>query len=85
MKKIEMRKASGSLSDYVEEARKDPIIVVKNGRPVAAVFPIENADMETISLSTSRRFLSIIKRSRARHKKEGGISSRDMRRRLGLD
>ena len=42
------------------------------------------ADAEAISLSTNPRFLAIIERSRLRQKREGGISSEEMRRRLGL-
>ena len=85
MKKIEMRQASGSLSEYARRAKKDPIVVVKDGRPVAAVVPVLNADMETVSLSTNRKFLAIIERSRSRRKKEGSISSKEIRRRLGLN
>jgi uncharacterized protein (DUF433 family) len=49
-----------------------------------AIEKIENADMETISLSTNPKFLAIIERSQARQEAEGGISSDEMRRRLGL-
>lgn len=85
MKKIEMAKASGPLSEYAREARKNPIIVVSKGKPIAAVVPIRNADVETVSLSTNRKFLAIIERSRSRQKKEGGIPSMEIRRRLGLN
>jgi prevent-host-death family protein len=85
MKKIEMAKASGPLSEYAREARKNPIVVVKNGKPVAALVALRNADVETVSLSTSKEFLAIIERSRSRLKREGGISSNEIRRRLGLN
>jgi hypothetical protein len=39
--------------------------VVKREKPFAAVVPIRNADEETVALSTSRKFLKIIDRSRA--------------------
>ena len=84
MRKIEIRNASGSLAEYARQCRKNPIIVVEEGKPVAAVVPIRNADTETATLSTSRQFLAIIKRSRSRRKKEGAVSSREIRRRLGL-
>jgi prevent-host-death family protein len=84
MTKIELKKASEPLSKYARKARKDPVIVVKNGKPFAAVVPIRNADEETVSLSTNRKFLAIIERSRSRTKKEGAISAKELRRRFGL-
>jgi hypothetical protein len=50
--------------------------------PVAALVPIENADLETASLSTSREILELIERSRIRARTEGGISNEEMRRRF---
>ena len=72
------------LSKYAQKARKDPVIVVKKGKPFAAVVPLRNADEETVSLSTNRKFLAIIERSRSRTKKEGAFSSKELRRRFGL-
>ena len=84
MTKVEFKNASGPLSDYAERARKDPVIIVKRGKPFAAVVPIRNADEETVTLSTNRKFIKIIDRSRAKVKKDGGISPGELRRRLGL-
>ncbi len=84
MTKVQFKKASGSLSEYAQKARKGPIIVIKRGKPFAAVIPIRNADEETVALCTNRKFLKIINRSRARVKKEGSISASELRRRLGL-
>src|SRR6266513_736429 len=69
MTKIELKNASGSLSEYAQKATKEPVIVVKRGKPFAAVVSIRNADEETVSLSTNRKFLAIIKRSRSRCEK----------------
>ena len=85
MTRVEFKKASGRLSEYAQQARKDPVIVVKGGKPFAAVVPIRNADEETVTLSTNRKFVTIIERSRARAKKEGAISAKELRRRLGLE
>ena len=84
MTRVELNNASGPLSDYAEKARKDPVIIVKRGKPFAAVVPIRNADEETVTLSTNRKFIKIIERSRARVKKEGGIPAAELRRRLDL-
>ncbi len=85
MTKVEFKKTSGPLSEYAEKARKDPVIVIKRGKPFAAVIPLRNADEETIALSMSRKFVAIIERSRNRVKKQGAISASELRRRLGLE
>lgn len=84
MKVVEISKATTSLGDYARHLRKRPVVVTRKGKPVAALVPIENADLETISLSTNPKFLAIIERSRQRMKTEGGIPMEEMRRRLGL-
>ena len=40
--------------------------------------------MRRICVATSPRFQAIIERSRERHRREGGISTEEMRRRLGV-
>ena len=79
-----MVKATAPLAEYVRDISKEPVILTVNGKPVAALVSIENADLETVTLSTHPQFLALIERSRARQKAEGGISSTEMRRRLGL-
>ena len=56
MTQIELKKVFEPLSKYAQKARKDPVIAVKKGKPFAAVVPIRNADEETVSLSTNRKF-----------------------------
>ena len=80
MKTLEMPQATAPLADYARDAAKEPVIVTVRGRPVAALMPIENADRETVMLSTNPQFLALIERSRNRHATEGGISSEEMRR-----
>jgi antitoxin (DNA-binding transcriptional repressor) of toxin-antitoxin stability system len=85
MKKIEIKKALGSLAEYTRRLAEEPVIVTEKGKPIAVLVRIENADDETVSLSNDPKFLAIIERSRARHKKEGGISIKEIRKRLGLN
>ncbi len=84
MKILERARATGSLAKYARDLNKEPVILTVGGKPVAALVPIENADLETVTLSTHSKFLALIERSRTRQKSEGGISSAEMRRRLGL-
>ena len=83
MKVIERTEATASLAEYAADISSGPLVVTSHGQPVAALVPIENADMETVALSNNREFLDLIERSRARVRAEGGISSEEMRRRFG--
>jgi len=85
MKTVEIKQATAPLADYARDVEKEPVIVMEHGRPVAALMPIENADLETVMLSTNPQFLALIERSRRRHETEGGLSSEEMRRRLGAE
>jgi antitoxin (DNA-binding transcriptional repressor) of toxin-antitoxin stability system len=82
MKVIERTAATASLAEYAADIGNDPLVVTSHGQPVAALVPIQNADMETVALSTNREFLDLIDRSRTRVRAEGGISSAEMRRRF---
>lgn len=84
MKTLEMVQATAPLAEYAQDVGKEPVIITVDGKPVAALVPIENADLETVKVGTHPQFLALIERSRARQKAEGGISSAQMRRRLGL-
>lgn len=84
MRTLEISEAASSLAAYVQQTDELPIIVTRDGRPIAALTSLENVDWETISLSTNPRFLDILERSRQRHQVEGGISLEEMRRRLNL-
>ena len=81
MKVVEKRDATATLAEYAAQIDNGPVIVTSEGRPVAALVPIENADIETVSLSTNREFLELIERSRAHVRSEGGIPGDEMRRR----
>ena len=85
MKTVELSKATAPLKAYACDVSKEPMIVTVEGKPVAALVAIGNADLETVTLSTHPQFLALIERSRVRQKSEGGFSSKELRRRLGLN
>jgi hypothetical protein len=82
MKTLELSEATGSLAEYARDIGSEPLVLTVDGSPVAALVSVEQADLETISLSTNPRFIALIERSRARQRAEGGISTEEMRRRL---
>ena len=81
---IQLSKATESLATYIQDLDEGPIVVTNRGRAIAAVIPVNDADAETISLSQNPKFHTIINRSRARQKREGGLSSQEMRQRFGI-
>ena len=85
MKVIEKKNATAPLAEYADEIVSGPVVVTEAGKPVAVLVCLENADLETVSLSTNRRFIELIERSRTRVRKEGAISSKEMRRRFGKE
>jgi hypothetical protein len=82
VRRVEVGDATDSLATYIRDGAAGPVVVTEEGRPVAALVMLEDADFETIALSTDPDFLKLIEDSRARQAEEGGLSSDEMRRRL---
>jgi len=84
MKIIELSEAKASLADYTHGVSEEPLVIAVDGKPVAALVSVAEVDMETLSLSLNPQFMSMIERSRKRQQREGGISSKELRRRLNM-
>jgi antitoxin (DNA-binding transcriptional repressor) of toxin-antitoxin stability system len=84
MKTIEIGDARDSLGKYAERSKDLPLVITDHGHPIAALLPVPNADIETVSLSANPKFMALVERSREKQHKEGGISSREMRKKLGI-
>ena len=65
MRTIKLSQASRSLAEYADELDDEIVVLTKKNRPVAAIVPLRNVDSESLSLSTSPKFLRLIRRSRA--------------------
>jgi hypothetical protein len=79
MKTIELTEATKPLADYVKEMDGMSIMIMYKGVALAALVPLDNADYETVSLSTNPEFIAMLERSRARGREEGGFSTEEMR------
>lgn len=84
MKTLEVADAVAPLAEYARNLKDEPMILTIDGRPVAALVAIGNVDLETAALSNNAQFLALIERSRTRHAIEGGVSTEEMRQRLGI-
>lgn len=80
---MDIFEATASLAEYARVVATEPLVITSGGKPLMALLDRKESDSETLSLSTNPEFMEIIRQSRERHEKEGGISSEEMRRRLG--
>jgi len=82
MKTIELVEATSPLADYIPCVRSEALVIMDHGTPTAVILPLYNTDLEAVSLSTNPDFIALIERSRSGSRREGGISSDEMRRRV---
>jgi hypothetical protein len=84
MKSIDLADVT-ALGPFVSAGSTEPVLVKSQGQTVAAVVPLTNADdLEDLLLSRSPEFEAVLQRSQQRLEKEGGLSSDEVRQRLGL-
>jgi hypothetical protein len=82
MKRIELSEVA-ALGPHLEPGA-EPVFLMKNGRTIGAVLPVTDDDVESMLLSINPQFQQILERSQQRLDTEGGLSSADVRHRLGL-
>ena len=80
---VDIADAIQSLAEYTRQLDGGPIVVTSGGQPLAAVVPMQDADLETVSLSMDPQFMEIIQRSRARGEREGGVAADEVERKFG--
>jgi hypothetical protein len=85
MKTIEVAETNGNLRDFIAGLGEEPAALLVDGAPVAVLMPTKGADLETISLSLNPNFLKMMEESYINLRVNGGISSEDLRQRLGLE
>lgn len=83
MKTVELADSTASLSEYAREARKETLVLTQKGKPVLALMPLPpHTDLENLAVTTHPTFQTIMERSEARYRAEGGLSTEEVRRRL---
>ena len=83
MKTIELSEVS-ALTPHVQPGSHEPVILTKDGQTIAAILPADEQDVESLLLSIDPQFQAVLERSHRRLESEGGLSSADVRARLGL-
>jgi len=78
MKIAPIAQVKAHLSAYLKESEKGPIVVTKNGKPVAVLLGItDEEEIERLVLAYSPKFQSILAQGRQQIKETGGISHED--------
>jgi hypothetical protein len=76
--------AVAALVPHLQSDVQEPLFLTKDGRTVAAVVPAGEEDVENLLLSINPQFQAILERSQTRLEAEGGLSTDEVRKRLGL-
>jgi antitoxin (DNA-binding transcriptional repressor) of toxin-antitoxin stability system len=85
MRNIDMAKSRRSLASYIRELDGgEPLVVKKNGKPIAALVPLTDMDWESFAVSTNPTFRKIIEEARKSFKLHGGLSTEEVCEQLGI-
>jgi hypothetical protein len=76
MKTVEIGQVYSLLENY--DKNELPLILTRNGQPIAALFSLEGVDLENLSISINSKFITIIEQSRKSQKEEGRIFLEDI-------
>lgn len=84
MKIAPLAEVKDRFSAYIDESHESPIIVTRNGRPVAMIIAIEDEDdLDSLLLVHDQRFLRLLEEARQRVRATGGLSLAEMRQQVG--
>jgi len=65
-------------SAYLKESEEGPVVVTRNGKPVAVLISMEDEEeLERIILAYSPKFQSLLEKSRKQIQDKGGIPHQD--------
>ncbi len=65
-------------SAYLKESKEGPVIVTRNGKPVAVLISMEDEEeLERIILAYSPKFRSLLEKSKNQIQDRGGIPHQD--------
>ena len=84
MKTVAVENTTLTPKELAKMAKKEPVILTRNGQPLVAVKDLSGSDWETVSLANNPRFIALIEASRRSYRERGGIPLDLVRKELGL-
>lgn len=78
MKIAPVAEVKARFSSYLEQCKESPVIVTKNGRPVAALIGLgEEDDLERLILAHTPRFRELVDGAERRISSQSGLEHED--------
>ncbi|MGO8752909.1 MAG: type II toxin-antitoxin system prevent-host-death family antitoxin [Thermoguttaceae bacterium] len=75
MKRASAAKIAAQFNDYLEASREQPVLVTRNGKPVAVLLAVQDkAEAEQLALGRSRSLRSVLAEGHEQIQKGGGIA-----------
>ena len=81
MKVVAVREAKASLSEYIEKAQEDRVLVTRHGKPAALIIGVEGEDLEDLLTMGNPRFWEMIE---DRRRKNRSTTLAEVRARYGV-
>jgi len=83
MKTISVQNTTMKLTEVVDLAGKDLVILRHNGKNSFALIRLDEGDLEALSLSQNPDFMAMLDKARLSYEKKGGVSLEEVKRRFG--
>ena len=78
MKIAALAQVKDHFSEYVNACQESPVVVTKNGKPVAMLVPVkDDDDLDSLILRHNPRFLAMLEKGYQNVKETGGIPSKE--------
>lgn len=84
MKVVPLNQVKNRFSAFLEMAKREDIVVTKNGHAAAVLHAVTDEDLEDYIFESDPRFIARIERLRRHYQRHGGIPIAKVRQRLGL-
>jgi hypothetical protein len=84
MKVISLEETALTLPEAAELAKADMAILMRKGKPLAAIKHLSASDWEALAVSRNPKFQALIAEARHSYQEEGGVRLEDLRKQLNL-
>jgi hypothetical protein len=84
MKVISLEETAVTLPEAAEMAKGDLVILMRKGKPLAAIKRLSASDWEALAVSRNPKFQALIAEARASYQEEGGVRLEELRQELDL-